>query len=120
LTEITIARIVDDIWHTPIYRYRHLRTGRRVTIIGTARLGTPGYYRILAEQIRRCTVHGALVYGEAGPYGLDYATGATARTNKPSSTSSPTSTPWNTTWPRGSAGPGRATPSPTAAGEPST
>lgn len=78
MSEISIARIVYDIWYTPIYRYRHPGTGRRVTIIGTARLGTPGYYRILAEQIRRCTVDGGLVYGEAGPYGLNDATGSTA------------------------------------------
>jgi hypothetical protein len=77
MNEISIARIVDDTWQTPVYRYRHPRTGRQATIVGTALLGTPGYYRILAEQVRSRAVQGALAYGGAGPYGIDDGASAT-------------------------------------------
>ena len=61
-------RVRRGVLQTPVIRYRHRRTGRTVTLVGTAHVGEASYYDRLHATVTRLEAAGAVVcYEWIGP-----------------------------------------------------
>ena len=61
-------RVRRGVLQTPVIRYRHRRTGRTVTLVGTAHVGEASYYDRLHAMVTRLEAAGAVVcYEWIGP-----------------------------------------------------
>lgn len=61
-------RVRRSVLQTPVIRYRHRRTGRTVTLVGTAHVGEASYYARLQAILARLEATGAVVcYEWIGP-----------------------------------------------------
>ena len=54
-------RVRRGVLQTPVIRYRHRRTGRTVTLVGTAHVGEASYYERLQAIVARLEAAGAVV-----------------------------------------------------------
>jgi hypothetical protein len=54
-------RVRRGVLQTSVIRYRHRRTGRTVTLVGTAHVGEASYYKRLHAKVTRLEAAGAVV-----------------------------------------------------------
>ena len=58
-------RVRRGVLQTPVIRYRHRRTGRAVTLVGTVHVGEASYYKRLHSIVTRLEAAGAVVCYES-------------------------------------------------------
>ncbi|WP_431728083.1 hypothetical protein [Verrucosispora sp. TAA-831] len=61
---IEYLRLSGAAVQTPIYRYRHPDTGRRVTLVAAMHVGMPAYFTGLLDTIGDAEERGAVVHSE--------------------------------------------------------